>query len=110
MKPPHRKGDSMAASRPSIAGATEVWATEPCYRNKVLQAVRFVCHQRLPKHQHFSATEVFAALDDRGLPKYAVTVEWALSTAVSLDWCKKEQKLWSVRYHPKKEYSKNNRK
>jgi len=89
MKPPHRKGDSVTASRDTIAKTTDTWATEACYRSDVLQAVRHVCHLRLPTLWSFTSLHIEAELDDRGLPKYAQTVHWALTEATHLDWCRK---------------------
>ena len=89
MKPPHRKGDSVTASGDTIAKTTDTWATEACYRNDVLQAVRYVCRQRLPMHQSFSATDVAAELVDRELPIHDVTVKWALTRATELRWCRR---------------------
>ena len=94
MKPPHRKGDSVTASGDTIAKttdtwATDAWATEAVYRNDVLQTVRYVCHQRLPKNWPFTPQHVEVELDDRELPKYEATVLWALGKAVEMGWCRK---------------------
>lgn len=89
MKPPHRKGDSVTASDNTIAKTTDTWATEACYRNDVLQTVRYVCHQRLPKNWSFTPQHIEIELDDRELPKYETTVLWALSKAVEMGWCRK---------------------
>lgn len=89
MKPPHRKGDSVTASEDTIAKTTDAWATEACYRNDVLQAVRHICHLRLPMLWSFTPQHVEVELHDRELPKYEATVLWALGKAVEMNWCRK---------------------